>query len=106
MAKRQLSRGGLFALDGPVEEMFNIRQEGGGCYAKMIDITSEREPEIYSTTSRFGTILENVIVDPDTRVPDFTDDTITRNTRGSYPLHYIPNASTTGQPPTRPTSFS
>lgn len=71
----------------------------GGCYAKMIDITPESEPEIYSTTDRFGTILENVIVDPETREPDFGDDTITRNTRGSYPLHYIPNASTTGQGP-------
>jgi len=69
----------------------------GGCYAKMIDITPESEPEIYGTTDEFGTILENVIVDPETRTPDFTDDTITRNTRGSYPLHYIPNASETGQ---------
>lgn len=69
----------------------------GGCYAKLIDITPEREPEIYGTTEQFGTILENVIVDPDTRVPDFTDDSITQNTRGSYPLPAIPNASTTGQ---------
>jgi phosphoenolpyruvate carboxykinase (ATP) len=69
----------------------------GGCYAKMIDITPESEPEIYSTTERFGTILENVIVDEETRVPDFSDDSITKNTRGSYPLHYIPNASATGQ---------
>jgi phosphoenolpyruvate carboxykinase (ATP) len=69
----------------------------GGCYAKMIDITPESEPEIHGTTNEFGTILENVIVDPETREPDFTDDTITRNTRGSYPLHYIPNASDTGQ---------
>lgn len=69
----------------------------GGCYAKMIEITPESEPEIHSTTKRFGTILENVIVDPDTRTPDFFDDSITRNTRGSYPLHYIPNASDTGQ---------
>jgi phosphoenolpyruvate carboxykinase (ATP) len=69
----------------------------GGCYAKMIDITPEREPEIYGTTEEFGTILENVIVDEETRAPDFTDDTITRNTRGSYPLHYIPNASSDGK---------
>lgn len=69
----------------------------GGCYAKMIDITPQSEPEIYGTTEQFGTILENVIVDPDTRVPDFSDDSITPNTRGSYPLHYIPNASSTGQ---------
>jgi phosphoenolpyruvate carboxykinase (ATP) len=69
----------------------------GGCYAKMIDITPESEPEIYGTTEEFGTILENVIVDPDTREPDFTDDTITQNTRGSYPLPSIPNASSDGQ---------
>lgn len=69
----------------------------GGCYAKMIDITPESEPEIHSTTQRFGTILENVVLDPSSRKPDFSDDSITRNTRGSYPLHYIPNASTTGQ---------
>ena len=69
----------------------------GGCYAKMIDLTREQEPEIYATTERFGTILENVIVDPETRRPDFTDDTITKNTRGSYPIDYIPNASDSGQ---------
>jgi len=69
----------------------------GGCYAKMIDITPESEPEIYGTTQKFGTILENVIVDPETREPDFSDDSITQNTRGSYPLRSIPNASTDGQ---------
>ena len=69
----------------------------GGCYAKMIDITSKTEPEIFSTTERFGTILENVIIHPETRVPDFTDDSITKNTRGSYPIHFIENASPTGQ---------
>ena len=69
----------------------------GGCYAKMIDLSPEGEPEIYGTTDRFGTILENVTVDSETREPDFSDDTITRNTRGSYPLHFIPNASSTGR---------
>jgi phosphoenolpyruvate carboxykinase (ATP) len=69
----------------------------GGCYAKTIDITPESEPEIYGTTQKFGTILENVVLEPDTREPDFTDDSITKNTRGSYPLPYIPNASETGQ---------
>lgn len=69
----------------------------GGCYAKTIDLSPEGEPEIYSTTKRFGTILENVIVDPETRVPDFSDDSITQNTRSSYPLHFIPNASPTGK---------
>jgi phosphoenolpyruvate carboxykinase (ATP) len=69
----------------------------GGCYAKMIDLSPEGEPEIFGTTRRFGTILENVMLSEHDRVPDFSDDTITRNTRGSYPLHYIPNASETGQ---------
>jgi len=68
----------------------------GGCYAKVIDLSPTGEPEIYSTTERFGTILENVIVDERDRTPDFSDDAITRNTRGSYPIHYIPNASKTG----------
>ncbi len=69
----------------------------GGCYAKMINLSPQGEPEIYSTTERFGTILENVLLEPETRVPDFSDDTITQNTRGSYPIHFIPNASPTGQ---------
>lgn len=69
----------------------------GGCYAKMIDLDPEEEPEIYGTTERFGTILENVVVDSETREPDFTDDSITRNTRGSYPISFIPNASSSGQ---------
>ena len=71
----------------------------GGCYAKMIDITPESEPEIYGTTETFGTILENVIVDPETREPDFTDASITRNTRGSYPLHALSNVAENGQGP-------
>ena len=69
----------------------------GGCYAKMIDITPKSEPEIYSTTERFGTILENVPIDDETRAPDFADDAITKNTRGSYPIHFIENASPTGR---------
>ncbi len=71
----------------------------GGCYAKMIDITPESEPEIYETTEQFGTILENVIVDPETREPDFSDASITRNTRGSYPLHALSNVAADGQGP-------
>ena len=69
----------------------------GGCYAKMIRISPEDEPEIYATTDKFGTVLENVVVDEETRKPDFDDDSITENTRGSYPLHYIPNASESGK---------
>src|SRR5205814_1510204 len=69
----------------------------GGCYAKTIKLSAEAEPEIYATTHRFGTVLENVILDPDTRLPDFDDGSKTENTRCAYPLHFIPNASKTGR---------
>jgi phosphoenolpyruvate carboxykinase (ATP) len=68
----------------------------GGCYAKVIRLSSEAEPEIYATTRMFGTILENVVVDPGTRTMDLDDDALTENTRSSYPLRFIPNASPTG----------
>ena len=55
----------------------------GGCYAKMIKLDAEAEPEIFATTRRFGTILENVILD-ENGVPDFDDNRLTENTRGSY----------------------
>jgi len=63
----------------------------GGCYAKVIRLSEESEPEIYATTKRFGTILENVVYDPVTRKIDLNDDSITENTRASYPLDFIPN---------------
>jgi phosphoenolpyruvate carboxykinase (ATP) len=63
----------------------------GGCYAKVIRLSAEGEPEIHATTAMFGTILENVVVDPTTRTIDLNDDSITENTRASYPIHYIPN---------------
>jgi phosphoenolpyruvate carboxykinase (ATP) len=66
-----------------------------GCYAKMIRLSPEAEPEIYATSRRFGTILENVAMDPATRELDLNDDSLTENTRGAYPLWFIPNASTT-----------
>jgi phosphoenolpyruvate carboxykinase (ATP) len=69
----------------------------GGCYAKAIRLNPEQEPEIFATTGRFGTVLENVVVDPISRVPDFFDGSKTENTRCAYPLHFIPNASETGQ---------
>ncbi len=69
----------------------------GGCYAKTINLSREAEPEIYATTERFGTVLENVTIDPVTRMPDFTDGSRTENTRCAYPLEFIPNASPTGQ---------
>jgi phosphoenolpyruvate carboxykinase (ATP) len=68
----------------------------GGCYAKTIRLSPMYEPDIFQTTRRFGTILENVDLDPRTRALDLDSDRITENTRGAYPLHFIGNASTTG----------
>jgi phosphoenolpyruvate carboxykinase (ATP) len=65
----------------------------GGCYAKMIRLSAEAEPEIYATTRRFGTVLENVVIDPTTRVIDLDDNSLAENSRGSYPIDFIPNAS-------------
>jgi phosphoenolpyruvate carboxykinase (ATP) len=67
-----------------------------GCYAKMIRLSPEAEPEIYAATHRFGTVLENVALDPATRQLDLDDDALTENTRGAYPLACISNASQTG----------
>ncbi|SNZ20516.1 phosphoenolpyruvate carboxykinase (ATP) [Cohaesibacter gelatinilyticus] len=76
--------------------LFNFE---GGCYAKTIRLSKEAEPEIFSTTERFGTILENVVVDPVSCIPDFDDGSKTENTRCAYPIHFIPNASDTGLAP-------
>jgi phosphoenolpyruvate carboxykinase (ATP) len=65
----------------------------GGCYAKMIRLSEEAEPEIFATTKRFGTILENVVIDPKTRELDFDDAALAENSRGSYPIDFIPNTS-------------
>lgn len=75
------------------EGVFNFE---GGCYAKAIRLSLESEPEIYRATQRFGSILENVVVDPVTREVDFDDDEITENTRASYPVHFIDNAVVPG----------
>jgi phosphoenolpyruvate carboxykinase (ATP) len=71
------------------EGVFNFE---GGCYAKVIGLSESAEPEIYSTTHRYGTILENVPFDPVSRLIDLDDDSITENTRASYPLEFIGNA--------------
>src|SRR6266496_1945961 len=70
------------------EGIFNFE---GGCYAKVIRLSRAGEPEIYATTEMFGTVLENVDVNPETGAVDLDSQRITENTRASYPIHYIPN---------------
>ncbi len=76
------------------DSLFNFE---GGCYAKVIDLSAEAEPEIFATTSRFGTILENVVLDEASGRLDLTDKSHTENTRASYPIDFIPNASRSGR---------
>jgi phosphoenolpyruvate carboxykinase (ATP) len=76
------------------EGIFNFE---GGCYAKTIRISREAEPEIYAATNHFGTILENVTFDPDTREPDYDDESLTENTRSAYPVDLIPAADLLGR---------
>ena len=78
---------------GP-EGIFNFE---GGCYAKCVNLSHENEPQIWDATNRFGAILENVVFDPYSRVPDYTNISKTENTRSAYPLDFIPNASRTGR---------
>jgi phosphoenolpyruvate carboxykinase (ATP) len=68
----------------------------GGCYAKTINLNPEAEPEIYATTRRFGTVVENMVYDPETFELDFSNDSLTANTRCAYPLDAISNASASG----------
>ncbi len=69
----------------------------GGCYAKVINLSPEGEPDIFRTTQMFGTILENVVLDEDTKKVQFENQSVTENTRASYPLHYIPNYVPSGR---------
>src|SRR5579863_8980053 len=71
----------------------------GGCYAKVINLSPVQEPEIFATITRFGTVLENVILDPATRMPDVDDASLTENTRACYPIDFIPNADPHGLGP-------
>ncbi len=74
----------------------------GGCYAKVIRLSPDHEPEIYACTKKFGTILENVVFDPVSRQIDLNDDAITENTRASYPIEFIPNVVSEGYVRTHP----
>ena len=69
----------------------------GGCYAKVINLSKEQEPDIFATTEMFGTVLENVVLEPGTKKVAFADQSITENTRASYPLHYIRNHVPSGR---------
>ncbi|MEP9387069.1 phosphoenolpyruvate carboxykinase [Mesorhizobium sp. KR9-304] len=78
---------------GP-DGIFNFE---GGCYAKCIRLSPEAEPQIFAASTRFGAVLENVVLEPVTRKPDFDDESKTENTRSAYPLPFIPNASMSGR---------
>src|SRR5262249_29691350 len=75
------------------DAVFNFE---GGCYAKVIRLDPKHEPEIYAASTRYGTVLENVVTDPVTHRVDFNDNSLTENTRSCYPIDFIPNASPTG----------
>ncbi|HLJ63346.1 MAG TPA: phosphoenolpyruvate carboxykinase (ATP), partial [Stellaceae bacterium] len=100
--KTTLSADGARTLIGDDEHgwstkgLFNFE---GGCYAKVINLSPTAEPEIYATVHRFGTVLENVVLDPANRVPDLNNGSLTENTRACYPLDFIPNVSQSGMAP-------
>jgi phosphoenolpyruvate carboxykinase (ATP) len=76
------------------EGVFNFE---GGSYAKVINLSPTAEPGIWNASHRFGAVLENVVIDPDTREIDLADDSLTENTRSAFPISFIPGASPTGQ---------
>ena len=97
--KTTLSADGTRTLIGDDEHGWSangIYNFEGGCYAKVINLSEQAEPEIYETTRRFGTILENVVMDPRTRELDLDDGSLTENTRASYPIDFIPNICESG----------
>ena len=100
--KTTLSADGSRTLIGDDEHgwsdngIFNFE---GGCYAKVIHLSPTAEPEIYATLGRFGTVLENVVLDPATRLPYVDDASLTENTRACYPIDFIPNADPRGRGP-------
>jgi phosphoenolpyruvate carboxykinase (ATP) len=97
--KTTLSADGSRTLIGDDEHGWSDRSVfnfEGGCYAKVIRLSAEAEPEIYATTRRFGTVLENVKMDPDSRELDLESAEFTENTRSSYPIEFIPNVAASG----------
>jgi phosphoenolpyruvate carboxykinase (ATP) len=100
--KTTLSADGARTLVGDDEHgwshkgLFNFE---GGCYAKVINLSKESEPEIYDTVHRFGTVLENVVLDPALRIPNLADGSLTENTRACYPIDYMPNIEPSGIAP-------
>ena len=95
-----LSGTGKTTLSADPQRML-IGDDEGGCYAKCINLSPEGEPEIYNAI-RFGALVENVVMDPDTREFDFDDDSLAVNSRVGYPVEYIPNAELSGMSPSVP----
>ncbi|MEZ4559770.1 MAG: phosphoenolpyruvate carboxykinase (ATP) [Caldilineaceae bacterium] len=102
-----MSGTGKTTLDDPTRTLIGDDEHGwsengifnfeGGCYAKTIRLSPEAEPEIFQTTRRFGTILENVGIDAQSRRVDLDDSSLTENTRAAYPISHIPNATRSGR---------